>query len=91
MLAMHPSHVLNAQGTQCERCEVITGEAAAQGPCVCASIVDAVSLTCSCSRSVASGAVRAILDAVVVELDRVVMPRDAWVELRMRLERLRPK
>ena len=87
---MHPSHVKNAQGTQCDKCNVIEGEAAAKVACLYANIVDSVSLTCSCSRSVAYGAVNAVLDAVTIELDRVVMPRDAWLELRARLERLRP-
>jgi hypothetical protein len=31
---MHPSHLPNAQGTQCERCNVIIGEVAAKVSCL---------------------------------------------------------
>jgi hypothetical protein len=30
---MHPTHTKNAQGTQCVRCNVVDGEAAAKVPC----------------------------------------------------------
>jgi hypothetical protein len=87
---MHPSHLKNAQGTQCERCNVIQGEAASKVSCPYGTVIDSVCLTCGCSRDVAFLAVNMILDAVTLELDRVVMHRDEWVELRQRISRLRP-
>jgi hypothetical protein len=39
--------------------------------------------------AIITAALAAQLDLVIEELDRVVMPRDAWVEMRARLDMLR--
>ena len=54
-------------------------------------IVKTVRLSCSCSEAVAVRAVHETLDVVAQSLDRVVMPRDVFMEICLRLKELRPR